>query len=81
MNICHSDVHYILLTGVTNNLFVFFSGLQLIKDDPGLVYMMDLRGHRSSLITTVDWSPSIDTKICLTGYLDGKIIVSTLLSQ
>ncbi|XP_053407705.1 WD repeat-containing protein 91-like [Mercenaria mercenaria] len=71
-----SDGHYLLSCNDTSSEIY-----RLIRDDPGLLYMMDLRGHRSSLITTVDWSPNIDTKICLTGYLDGKIIVSTLLSQ
>ncbi|XP_060570852.1 WD repeat-containing protein 91-like [Ruditapes philippinarum] len=71
-----SDGHYLMSCNDTSAEIY-----RLIKEDPGLLYMMDLRGHRSSLITTVDWSPNIDTKICLTGYLDGKIIVSTLLSQ
>ncbi|OWF40423.1 WD repeat-containing protein 91 [Mizuhopecten yessoensis] len=54
----------------------------------GLVYKvngdlsrtMDLSEHKSNL-TTVDWSPSIDTRVCLTGAMDGKVNICTLLSQ
>ncbi|CAE1317798.1 WD repeat-containing protein 91 [Acanthosepion pharaonis] len=40
--------------------------------------VLSLQGHKG-LVTTVDWSPSIDTRVCLTGSLDGKVKISTLL--
>ncbi|ESO82720.1 hypothetical protein LOTGIDRAFT_177643 [Lottia gigantea] len=46
----------------------------------GLKKTMELKGHKSS-VTTVDWSPSLDTRVALSGAMDGKIKVSTLLSQ
>ncbi|XP_064600272.1 WD repeat-containing protein 91-like isoform X2 [Liolophura sinensis] len=46
----------------------------------GLAKIMELKGHRSG-VTTVDWSPSVDTRVCLTGAMDGKVKVSTLLSR
>ncbi|XP_076104338.1 WD repeat-containing protein 91-like isoform X4 [Mytilus galloprovincialis] len=42
--------------------------------------VMEVKGHTSS-VTTVDWSPNIDTQMCLTGAMDGKIRVTTLLSE
>ena len=64
--------------------FLYFScHFQMIKDPPGLSHVMELKVQRSSLMTTVDWSPNmenIETRICLTGSLDGKITVSTLIS-
>ncbi|XP_036368217.1 WD repeat-containing protein 91 isoform X1 [Octopus sinensis] len=41
---------------------------------------MLLKGHQG-LVTTVDWSPSVDTRICLTGSLDGKVKISTMLTK
>ncbi|XP_069139768.1 WD repeat-containing protein 91-like isoform X2 [Argopecten irradians] len=46
----------------------------------GLSKTLDLSGHKSNL-TTVDWSPSIDTRVCLTGAMDGKVNIYTLLSH
>lgn len=42
--------------------------------------ILDLSPHGNT-VTTVDWSPSIDTPVCLTGARDGHIKVATLLSQ
>ncbi|XP_071090534.1 WD repeat-containing protein 91-like isoform X1 [Haliotis cracherodii] len=53
---------------------------QTREADPGIAKMMELQGHKSA-VTTVDWSPSVDTRVCLMGAMDGKIKVSTLLSQ
>ena len=67
----------------SSGLCYLISYFQMIQDPPGLAHIMELKVQRSSLITTVDWSPSIeniDTRICLTGSLDGKITVSTLIS-
>ncbi|KAK3094729.1 hypothetical protein FSP39_005505 [Pinctada imbricata] len=48
-------------------------------DQPlGLANVMEIQGHKSN-ITTVDWSPGIDTRVCLTGAMDGKIKLTTLL--
>ncbi|GAB1607859.1 hypothetical protein Ahia01_001069800, partial [Argonauta hians] len=41
---------------------------------------LSLKGHQG-LVTTVDWSPSVDTRICLTGSLDGKVKISTMLTK
>ena len=41
---------------------------------------MEVKGHKSA-VTTVDWSPNIDTQMCLTGAMDGKIRVTTLLPE
>ncbi|KAJ8317213.1 hypothetical protein KUTeg_005117 [Tegillarca granosa] len=49
------------------------------KNPDDLKHVMEIKGHRSN-ITTVDWSPNIDTRICLTGSMDGKVRISTLLS-
>ncbi|XP_061165038.1 WD repeat-containing protein 91-like [Saccostrea echinata] len=47
--------------------------------DKSLSHVMDIQGH-GSFLTTVDWSPNMDTKVCLTGSMDGTIKISTLLS-
>ncbi|XP_033757120.1 WD repeat-containing protein 91-like isoform X2 [Pecten maximus] len=52
----------------------------IYKVNGGLSKTLDLSGHKSNL-TTVDWSPSIDTRVCLTGAMDGKVNIYTLLSQ
>ncbi|KAL5021151.1 hypothetical protein ScPMuIL_000306 [Solemya velum] len=51
---------------------------QMTKTVAGMSAMMEVKGHRSS-VTTVDWSPSLDTHAFLTGSMDGKIKISTLL--
>ncbi|KAK6186094.1 hypothetical protein SNE40_008198 [Patella caerulea] len=48
--------------------------------ESGIRKTMELKGHKS-LITTVDWSPSVNTRVALAGAMDGKIKVSTLLPQ
>ncbi|BFZ02026.1 hypothetical protein BsWGS_05064 [Bradybaena similaris] len=40
----------------------------------------ELKPHQSPVVT-VDWSPSMDTRVCLTSSADGKIKISTLLSK
>lgn len=73
-----SDGQYMLSCNDANALIY-----KMIKEPPGLAHVMELKVQRSSLITTVDWSPNmenIETRICLTGSLDGKITVSTLIS-
>ncbi|XP_060072966.1 WD repeat-containing protein 91-like [Ylistrum balloti] len=52
----------------------------IYKVNGGLSKTLDLSGHKSNL-TTVDWSPGIDTKVCLTGAMDGKVNIYTLLSH
>ncbi|XP_062602822.1 WD repeat-containing protein 91-like [Saccostrea cucullata] len=47
--------------------------------DKSLTHVMNIQGH-GSFLTTVDWSPNMDTKVCLTGSMDGTIKISTLLS-
>ncbi|CAG5122992.1 unnamed protein product [Candidula unifasciata] len=42
--------------------------------------VMELRPHQSPVVT-VDWSPSVDTRVCLTSSADGKVKISTLLSK
>ncbi|XP_005100741.1 WD repeat-containing protein 91 [Aplysia californica] len=42
--------------------------------------IMELKNHMSPVIT-VDWSPSQDTRVCLTSSVDGKIKISTLLQN
>ncbi|KAL8579039.1 hypothetical protein ACOMHN_035978 [Nucella lapillus] len=42
--------------------------------------LLELSSH-SDMVTTVDWSPCIDTPVCLTGARDGQLRVATLLSQ
>ena len=49
-------------------------------DDASFNKIMEVKGHKS-IVTTVDWSPNIDTQMCLTGAMDGKIRVTTLLSD
>ncbi|KAL3865137.1 hypothetical protein ACJMK2_006758 [Sinanodonta woodiana] len=46
----------------------------------GVSKVMELKGHRSA-VTTVDLSAYLDTKVALTGSMDGKIRISTLLSH
>ena len=46
----------------------------------GMQRILDLSPHGNT-VTTVDWSPCIDTPVCLTGARDGHIKVATLLSQ
>ncbi|KAH3787615.1 hypothetical protein DPMN_165741 [Dreissena polymorpha] len=71
-----TDGKYLLgRNGISSEIY------QMNSSDPGMVPVMTVKGHRSSPITTVDWSPNIDTKICLTGDMNGSIIVSTLLTQ
>ncbi|XP_041369191.1 WD repeat-containing protein 91-like isoform X2 [Gigantopelta aegis] len=53
---------------------------QLKETDPGVAKTMELKGPKNC-VTTVDWSPTMDTRVCLMGAMDGKIRVSTLLSQ
>ena len=38
-------------------------------------------GRHEEAITTVDWSPNMDTPVCVTGARDGCLKVATLLSQ
>ncbi|WAR21158.1 WDR91-like protein, partial [Mya arenaria] len=54
---------------------------QMLKSETGMRHFMTLKGHQSSLVTTLDWSPNMDTKICLAGTHCGSVVVSTLLSQ
>ncbi|XP_076461207.1 WD repeat-containing protein 91-like [Babylonia areolata] len=42
--------------------------------------ILELSGH-TDMVSTVDWSPCIDTPVCLTGSCDGQLRVATLLSQ
>uniref|UniRef100_A0A0B7AEI3 WD repeat-containing protein 91 n=1 Tax=Arion vulgaris TaxID=1028688 RepID=A0A0B7AEI3_9EUPU len=42
--------------------------------------VMELKPHQSPVVT-VDWSPSLDTRVCLTSSADGKVKISTLLSK
>lgn len=49
-----------------------------VKDN-SMSHVMNIQGH-ASFLTTVDLSPNIDTKVCMTGALDGTIKISTLLS-
>lgn len=46
-----------------------------------LSQLMDVKIYSPSTVTTLDWSPNMDTKVCLTGYKDGRLVVTTLLSQ
>ncbi|KAK3593070.1 hypothetical protein CHS0354_007861 [Potamilus streckersoni] len=46
----------------------------------GVSKVIELKGHRSA-VTTVDLSPDNGTKVALTGSMDGKIRISTLLSH
>ncbi|KAK7486232.1 hypothetical protein BaRGS_00022555 [Batillaria attramentaria] len=50
------------------------------SDQPTLPRIMDLSRH-NDCVTTVDWSPSVETPVCLTGARDGCLKVFTLLSQ
>ncbi|KAK7109370.1 WD repeat-containing protein 91-like [Littorina saxatilis] len=42
--------------------------------------ILELSPH-GDVVTTVDWSPNIDTPVCVTGARDGHLKVATLLSQ
>jgi hypothetical protein len=44
----------------------------------GAQKMMLLGGHKAPVVTC-DWSTAIDCRTCLTGAMDGNVIVSTLL--
>ncbi|XP_064631219.1 WD repeat-containing protein 91-like [Lineus longissimus] len=44
----------------------------------GAQKMMLLRGHKAPVVTC-DWSTAIDCRTCLTGAMDGNVVVSTLL--
>ena len=46
----------------------------------GLVKVMDLGGHKTPVVG-VDWSTAIDCRMCITGSMDGKVRISTLLVQ
>ena len=46
----------------------------------GLIRTMSVGGHKAPVVS-VDWSTSIDCRMCLTGSMDGKVQVSTLLAQ
>jgi len=42
--------------------------------------IMQLKKHMSPVVS-VDWSPSPDTRVCLTGGVDGRLKISTLLKN
>ncbi|XP_071828520.1 WD repeat-containing protein 91-like [Apostichopus japonicus] len=42
--------------------------------------MLTILGHRTPVVS-VDWSTSVNTGMCLTGSMDGKVQITTLLSQ
>ncbi|XP_059171646.1 WD repeat-containing protein 91-like [Physella acuta] len=68
------DQHYLLTyTGKKGSIFK-------ITDGASPTSVMELKSHQSPVVT-VDWSPSLDTRVCLTGSSDAKIKISTLLSK
>ncbi|XP_013383261.1 WD repeat-containing protein 91 [Lingula anatina] len=66
-----SDGKYVLTCADT--------GGKIYKVDNGMTDTMYLSGHKSPVVT-VDWSSATDTKMCLTGSMDGSVRVSALLS-
>ncbi|KAJ8025531.1 WD repeat-containing protein 91 [Holothuria leucospilota] len=74
-------------------LFAFDSGGKYILTCApygGIIYELDSSGHLDQMLTilghrtpvvSVDWSTSVNTGMCLTGSMDGKVQITTLLSQ
>ncbi|CAL1527973.1 unnamed protein product [Lymnaea stagnalis] len=69
----HLDHYLLTYTGRRGSIFK-------IQDVPSPTRVMELKLHQSPVVT-VDWSPSPDTQVCITGSADAKIKISTLLSK
>ncbi|XP_022097749.1 WD repeat-containing protein 91-like isoform X2 [Acanthaster planci] len=46
----------------------------------GMARLLTILGHRTPVVS-VDWCTSVNTGMCLTGSMDGRVQVTTLLSQ
>ena len=83
--VCVADdsVELLIVSSASFLLCVSFMFLVQVGDGQSkgsMQRILDLSPHGNT-VTTVDWSPSIDTPVCLTGARDGHIKVATLLSQ
>ncbi|XP_038071030.1 WD repeat-containing protein 91-like [Patiria miniata] len=48
--------------------------------EQGMLRLLTILGHRTPVVS-VDWCTSVNTGMCLTGSMDGRVQVTTLLSQ
>ncbi|XP_074643706.1 WD repeat-containing protein 91-like [Tubulanus polymorphus] len=69
-----AEGQYVLTCAQSNGL------MYNLDREKGAQKTMILSGHKAPVVT-VDWSTAIDCRMCLTGAMDGKVMVSTLLKQ